>query len=49
MLREYNKIPSGEKNKTVHDAKKMSEDATKRYFKVKYQVEKISKTAIVFK
>ena len=49
MLKKYNEIPSGEKNRAVRYAKEMSEDATKHYFKVKHQVEEISKTDRVAK
>jgi len=49
MLKKYNEIPSGEKNRAVKYAKEMSEDATKHYFKVKHQVEEISKTDRVAK
>ena len=44
ILRRHNEIPSGEKNRSVSYAKKMSEEATKHYFKVKHQVEEITKT-----
>ena len=49
MLKKYNEMPSGEKNRAVNYAKEISEDATKHYLKIKHQVEEISKTDRVAK
>ena len=49
MLKKYNEIPSGEKNRAVNYDKEMSEGATKHYFNVKHQVEEISTTDRVAK
>ena len=49
MLKKYNEIQSGEKNRAVNYAKEMSENAAKHYFNVKHQVEEISKTDRVAK
>ena len=43
------KLPSGQKNRSVNYAKEMSANTIKHYFKVKHQVEEISKTDRVAK
>ena len=49
ILKKYDEISSGEKNRAVNYAKEMSENAIQHYCKVKHQVEEISKTDRVSK
>ena len=49
ILKKYNEVPNGEKNRAVNYTKEMFDDATKHYAKIRRQVEEISKTDRVSK